>query len=248
MGVWYGATVIEVKNGAYKVHWDRYDASDDSWVYPADMRPSNQAAPKIPTINTKNPGVMGTLYFAAGSSFNEYYYIYPTGQVYFDCPFGGLENFDLSKACAANPGFCGNYTRSGSNISFTFNTGRTREGRFGSEGGLYFDRKMFLPVKKVGPTLAGSYNTSISSNGATLIEYITFNENRSFTTRVMTNVANGGLSKNGEVDHKGSYKINGYTLTLTYDTGQQTTHTVYYLQSGTHDYLGWDNKLMSRSK
>ena len=37
-GKWYPASILEVKDGKYKIHYDGYEASWDEWVTTARMR------------------------------------------------------------------------------------------------------------------------------------------------------------------------------------------------------------------
>jgi hypothetical protein len=38
LGVWYPVTILEVKDGKYKIHWDGYDDSYDKWVNASELR------------------------------------------------------------------------------------------------------------------------------------------------------------------------------------------------------------------
>ena len=44
-GSWYPASVLEVKDGKYKIHYTGYDASWDEWIGTARMRAPSGAAP-----------------------------------------------------------------------------------------------------------------------------------------------------------------------------------------------------------
>lgn len=37
-GVWYPVTILEIKDGKYKIHWDGYDDSYDKWVNAGELR------------------------------------------------------------------------------------------------------------------------------------------------------------------------------------------------------------------
>lgn len=57
---WYKATILEVRNGWYKVHYDDYDNAYDQWKAAADIRPRANAANPNNALATGNAVQVGS--------------------------------------------------------------------------------------------------------------------------------------------------------------------------------------------
>jgi hypothetical protein len=247
---WYPGKVLQVKGDQYKIHYDMYTNDIfDIWVKTDRLR-SMQGHAVLPAKNTLPPSGNGVLY--SGSSITGgtvYYYIYPSGQIVRGCPTGGLETFNYSAFCNSVSDACGRYTKSGNNITITWNSGTGWTGRLKPNGDMEINSSLVGPVKKVPVRIVGSYDFTINTSGMSVAETISFKDDGTYAVSRASGYDHNDRKNSAEwqSNSSGTYAINGFTITLNDKNSKTAKHTIYSLdETKSPDYLGWDGNFLSR--
>lgn len=259
---WYKGSILEVSGDKYKIHYDAYTSYWDEWVTKERIRPINGAASTTPTTttntppppvsNTKSSSKIGRLYFGMdGSLQSVYYYFLPDGRVIWGCPTGGLEYFNANASCTKDPSNCGTYSGSGNTLTVKWNNGETYTGTKNGNAINNINAANIVAVVQLQPKLSATYSSTYNSGGISAGQIYNFMNDESFTVQRASGYDNGDGKWSGESasNSKGSYKIEGFTLTLQYKNGKTTRHTIFGVGSSQNpDYLGFDESILDKRK
>lgn len=248
---WYAGKILEVKGEQYKIHYSMYDNNLwDIWVGKERLRPvgTKNTAP----VNNKSVSGDGVLYTGSSATGGSVYlYLYPSGHVVMGCPTGGLEKFNYNSFCAAGKNSCGTFTKTGSTINITWSAGYTWKGIIKPNGDMEINNSLLGPVQKVPNKLSANYEFSVNTNGASVAEVISFKDDGTYVvSRVSGYDHNDGKnSAEGQSTNKGKYVINGFTISMTDNTGKTSSYTIYALDNKKNpDDLGWDGNFLTKSR
>jgi hypothetical protein len=249
---WYPGKIVEVKADQYKIHYDMYDDSWDIWIKKDRLRLATATVNPAQLKTMKPVTGMGKLY--SGSSAiggSVYYYMYPSGQIVLGCPVGGLESFNFNAFCTARSGTCGVYTRAGNAFTITWNSGNSVKGNLKPNGDIDINGSLIGEVKMVPNRLSANYEFTASLSGMSVAEVTSFKDDGTYEIKRVSGYDNndGRNSAEWQSAQKGSYKINGYTITMTDQGGKVKKHTIYALDvSKSPDFLGWDGNFLAKGK
>ncbi len=252
---WYAGKILEVNGEKYKIHYDMYNNSLwDIWVGKDRLRSlaANQNNNQAKQMSRAPVSGIGKLYTGSnGSGGNVYYYIFPSGQIMNSCPAGGLENFDYNSYCNGGNGNCGVYSKNGNVFTITWKSGYTLKGRIMANGDIDIDGSLIAPVKMIPEKLSASYEFTMNYKGTSVAETTKFKDDGTYYVAKASGYDHNDskYSVESQSSKTGRYTINGYTITLTDNTGKVSRHTIYALDAVKNpQYLGWDGQFLSRER
>ena len=244
---WYMGSVLDVKDGKYKVHYDGWDNKWDEWVGSNRVRTpatgptakttdggsqgSGAQKPQEAVVKQTYSGTAGKLYLrtfgrAYGSRYTldiNWVFLGADGTIVYD-PVGGADPIDYKAEEQNNPGRIGKYQIAGKKLLITWRNGKkdewsieTKGGDLTSMDGGIVTRQDRMPA---GYRLSGQYSSlAVMPNVAGSRTFV-FSKDGTFTLNTLGTVTTSEVSGQKEWDSKGTYTINGNTLTLTFANGQ----------------------------
>ncbi|MFY9222236.1 MAG: helix-turn-helix transcriptional regulator [Blastocatellia bacterium] len=165
----------------------------------------------------------------------QYYLFGPGGKVYFGLPSGNIR--DIDQACQQDPGNCGEYQLSGSQLQL-FRQGQQAQSfnLIKTNNGFKLGNNRFYPINSFdGLRLSGTYSfrsfTNLSggaggvSGGVGGERTISFNSNGQFVANNFVGFSgSGGVAQAASsitASGQGRYQINQNTITLSYSNGRE---------------------------
>ena len=157
------------------------------------------------------------------------FFFLPDGRAFRGIPAGGLDAFDYDTACGGNQPHCGQYARNGNQIAIRWNDGNTTQLSVTGPrtlGGPKLTLYRVEPVRNLKLEGVWGFSNFVSSQGAggnvsvSSDKAIAFDRNGNFAVKNFTGFSTtgtqAGAAASQDIHGKGTYTINGNTLSLNF--------------------------------
>jgi hypothetical protein len=223
---WKQGTIVEVKNGKYKIRYDGYSENWDTWETSNELRaPGTNGDVKI----SNDKAAKGKLYLrhirwlTGGSSLN-WYFLADNGTIVLD-PKHGANPVNLAEERVDNMSNMGAYVLSNNLLKVKWLNGTTNEVLVEYKNGEIISIDAFsIVVRQTGfPAnykLNGTYSGVLGVGNVAQARTFTFSTNGTFTNKNTGFVTTGDGNAMAEKNNSGNYSIIGNTLVLNYADGK----------------------------
>jgi len=222
---WDQGTIVEIKDGKFKIHFDGYSDYWDTWVAANELRaPGSNGDVKI----SADKASKGKLYLrhirwlTGGTSLNWYFFA-DNGTIVLD-PKHGANPVNLAEERVDNMKNMGTYSISNNLLKIKWVNGLTTEVEVEYKNGeliridafsIVMRLKEFPANYKLNGTYSGVMGVGNVAQGRTF----SFSNNGTFTSLNTGYVSTGMGNAIAEKNNSGNYSINGNTLVLNYADG-----------------------------
>lgn len=245
-GTWFKGSVVEIKDGKYKVHYDGWDSSWDEWVKEERIRVQGTTTNKTEqgttgrkdetqqpqTIIAQNySSTTGKVYLRTlgrviGSSYSldiNWVFLGADGTIVYD-PVSGADPIDYKAEVQHNGSKIGKYTVAGNKMLITWRNGKKEEWKIEKKGNELsalnsgiVSRPDRMPAYY---RIAGQYASAAVTPNLGSVSTFVFSKDGTFTLNNFGMVTTNDGSAQKESDTKGTYTISGNTLTLQFANGE----------------------------
>lgn len=222
---WDQGTIVESKDGKFKIHFDGYSEYWDTWVTANELRaPGTNGEVKI----SADKAAKGKLYLrhirwlTGGTSLNWYFFA-DNGTIVLD-PKHGANPVNLAEERIDNMKNMGTYSFSNNLLKIKWVNGLTTEVEVEYKNGELIRIDAFSIVMRLtgfpaNYKLNGTYNGVMGVGGIAQGRTFSFSNNGTFTSLNTGYVSTGMGNATAEKSSSGNYSISGNTLVLNYADG-----------------------------
>jgi hypothetical protein len=238
---WYTGSIVEIKDSRYKIRYDGYAETWDTWVAEHELRlPGSNNDAKV----SLDQAAKGKLYLrhirwlTSGNTSLNWYFLADNGTIVVD-PIHGVNPVNLYAERMDNMKNIGTYTLTKNLLKVKWVNGTTSEVEVEYENGeiIRIDA-MSIVMRQYGVPagfrLNGTYSGVLSAGGVSSGRTFTFSKGGSFSIQNTGYVSNGVTNAVSTNSNAGKYVISGNTLTLNYDDGKLEKSIIAI----------WDNRLV----
>ncbi len=223
---WSPGSIVEIKDGKYKIRWDGWGEGWDQWVTSAELRsPGANSGVNV----SLDKAAKGKLYLRHIRYFNgntalDWYFLADNGTIVVD-PKHGVNPVNLAEERVDNMNNMGTYIIANNQLKVKWLNGRTSDLQLeykngdiiGIDVGSIVMRQTGLPANY---KLNGTYSGVMTSASVAAGSRFTFSNSGSFTSTGTGYVSTGAGNGTTEKQSSGTYSISGNTLTLQYSDGR----------------------------
>lgn len=222
---WYTGTIAEIKDSKYRIRYDGYSETWDTWVAANELRqPGENGGVKV-SLEKAAPGKLylrHIRWMTGGTSLNWYFFA-DNGTVVVD-PKHGVNPVNLAAERADNMKNMGTYVMTNNSLKISWLNGTTSDVEVEYKNGelIRIDAFSIVMRQKGFPAnfkLNGTYNGVSGVGDVAQGRNFIFSGNGSFSVTNTGYVSNEATNNNVSNTKSGSYRINGNTLTLEYADG-----------------------------
>ncbi|WP_207494476.1 agenet domain-containing protein [Aridibaculum aurantiacum] len=263
-GTWYKGSVLEVNGDKYKIHYDGYSDSWDTWVTADKIRTASNTSVNAAATTRGNATTTqirstvraadykdtnGKLYFRTltwtgmyGTSLDiSWLYLGNNGSIVRN-PINGVNPVDFKAELANNASNTGKYKIAGNKMNITWSDGKTAEWSLETRNGEYVaidggivTRPNALPANY---RISGQYAGGAVLPNVSSISTFIFSKDGTFTLKRSGAVHTADITGLSQDTNKGTYTITGNTLRLIFDNGQkQVANILIWDMKGGKRYL-----------